>query len=208
MKTRKESNGLIRNKQRTKEKIITATQTVFKEKGYTGLTTANITKEAEVNHTLIRKYFGSLEDLIETYVKQNDFWQLPTNERINNLLKNERQPSKFDIVLLLNAMFEKVFHNEELQKILLWELSENSDIMKKIADEREVLGEKIFSLLDENHDTKFDLRAMLAIQIAGLYYLSIHAKSNGSLFCGIDLNTPEGRQRIVKSMESIVDLIM
>ncbi|MBS9766159.1 MAG: TetR/AcrR family transcriptional regulator [Flavobacteriaceae bacterium] len=208
MKTRKESNGLIRNKQRTKEKIITATETVFKEKGYTGLTTANITKEAGVNHTLIQKYFGSLEDLIEQYVKQNDFWQLPTNERINDLITNERQPSKFDIVLLLNAMFDKVFHNEELQKILLWELSEDSEIMKKIAEEREVLGEKLFSLLEENKDTKFDLRAMLAVQIAGLYYLSIHAKSNGSLFCGIDVNTPEGRQRIVKSMESVVDLMM
>ncbi len=207
MKTRKVSDGLIRNKQRTKEKIILATETVFKEKGYKGLTNANITKEAGVNHTLIRKYFGSLENLIEEYIKRKDFWQL-TNERISNLIIKEQKPSKFDIILLLNTMFDKVFKSEELQKILLWELSENSEIMKKIADEREVLGEKLFLLFDENRDAKFDLRAMLALQIAGLYYLSIHAKSNGSLFCGIDVNTPEGYQRIVKSMENVVDLIM
>ncbi len=208
MKTRKVTDGLIRNKQRTKEKIIKATETVFKEKGYTGLTNANITKEAGVNHTLIRKYFGSLENLLEEYVKQKDFWQLLNNERINELIKQKRETTKFDIVLLLNALFDKVFHSEELQKILIWELSENSEIMKKVAREREVLGEELFSLLDNNKDTKFDLRAMLAVQIAGLYYLSIHAKSNGSLFCGIDLNTPEGRQRIINSMESVIDLAM
>ncbi len=73
---------------------------------------------------------------------------------------------------------------------------------------KRVLGEKLFSLLDKNKENKFDLRAILAIQIAGLYYLSIHAKSNGSLFCGINLNTPEGRQRIINSMESIIDLSM
>ncbi len=206
MKTRKPSEGLIRNKQRTKEKIIKATEVVFKEKGYTGLNTANITKEAGVNHTLIRKYFGSLENLIEEYVKQKDFWQLSNNERINNLLKNKQNPSKFDIVLLLNDMFDKIFKGEELQKILLWELSEDNEIMKKVAQEREILGEGLFSLLNGND--KFDLRATLAVQIAGLYYLSIHAKSNGSSFCGININTTEGRQRIINSVENIVDMIM
>ncbi len=208
MENRKTTGGLIRNKQRTKEKIIKATETIFREKGYSGLTNANITKEAGVNHTLIRKYFGSLENLIEEFVKRKDFWQLPNNERIKNLVKEQRGLNKFDIAFLLNSLFENVFHSEDLQKILLWELSEDTNIMKKIAQEREVLGEELFKLLDNNKEHKFDLRAILALQIAGMYYLSIHTKSNGSLFCGIDLNTPEGRQRIINSMETIIDLTM
>ncbi len=185
-----------------------ATEVVFREKGYTGLTNANITKEAGVNHTLIKKYFGSLENLLEEYVKRKDFWQLLNNERLNELVNQQREVTKFDIVLVLNALFDKVFHSEELQKILLWELSDDAEIMKKVAREREVLGERLFLSLDNNKGNKLDLRAILAVQIAGLYYLSIHAKSNGSLFCGIDLNTPEGRQRIINAMESIIDLSM
>ncbi|PID94185.1 MAG: TetR family transcriptional regulator [Bacteroidetes bacterium] len=208
MNTRKTTDGLIRNKERTKEKIIAATEVVFREKGYTGLTNANITKEAGVNHTLIKKYFGSLENLLEEYVKRKDFWQLLNNERLNELVNQQREVTKFDIVLVLNALFDKVFHSEELQKILLWELSDDAEIMKKVAREREVLGERLFLSLDNNKGNKLDLRAILAVQIAGLYYLSIHAKSNGSLFCGIDLNTPEGRQRIINAMESIIDLSM
>lgn len=94
------------------------------------------------------------------------------------------------------------------KKILLWELSEDFDIMKKVAREREILGEELFSLLKNKPNSNVDLQAILAVQIAGLYYLSIHAKSNGSLFCGIDINTPEGRQRIINSMENIIDLVM
>lgn len=208
MESKNSSGKVTRNKARTKEKIIAATETIFKEKGYTGLTIANITKEAGVNHTLIRKYFGSLEKLIEIYVKRKDFWQIMNNERIYGLIKNQREVSKFDTVFLLNSLFDTVFHSEELQKILLWEISEDSDIMKKVAREREVLGEELFALLDGNPTTQFDLRPILAVQIAGLYYLSLHAKANGSLFCGIDLNTPEGRQRIINAMESVMDLVM
>ncbi len=137
METKKETENLTRNKQQTKERIIRAVETVFKEKGYTGLTNANITKEAEVNHTLIKKYFGSLENLLEEYVKRKDFWQLLNNERINALVKQQREITKFDTVFILNSLFEQVFNDDELQKILLWELSENSPIMKKVARERE-----------------------------------------------------------------------
>lgn len=209
-KSRKVTDGPIRNKERTKERIIKALEKVFKEKGYNALTNANISKEANVNHTLIRKYFGSLENLIEEYIKRKDFWQISSNERISNVIQHNKELTKFDIVFLLSDLFQKVHTDVEIQKILLWELSEKSDVMKKVADERESLGEQLFSLIDNdnNKESKFDLRAILALQIAGLYYLSLHAKSNGSLFCGVDVNTIKGRQRIINSMESIVDIIM
>lgn len=116
MKLKNSSGKVTRNKERTKEKIITATATVFKEKGYTGLTIANITKEAGVNHTLVSKYFGSLDNLVEEYVKRKDFWQIMNNERIYELLKSKRGITKFDIVFLLNSLFDRVFNSEELQK--------------------------------------------------------------------------------------------
>jgi len=52
------------------------------------------------------------------------------------------------------------------------------------------------------------LRALLAFQTAGLYYLALHASSNGSTFCGIDINTPEGKERINRTIENTLDLLI
>ena len=49
-----------------------------------------------------------------------------------------------------------------------------------------------------------DLRARLALMIGGIYYLSLHAKANGSTFCGIDLNESEGQERIENEIRNII----
>lgn len=78
--------------------------------------------------------------------------------------------------------------------------------LRKISDSRDELGEKLFELYEPKFSaTNIDIRAILAIQIGGLYYLALHAKSNGSLFCGIDINQPEGQKRIEKSLETVIN---
>lgn len=196
----------IRNKKHTKEKIIKATEIIFKERGFKGLTNANITKKAGVNHTLIRKYFGSLENIIQEFFKQKDFWHFPYNKRINYLSENKKKANKLYITLFLNNLFTEIYKSPEHQKLLLWELSEKSDITAKFIQKRDNLYEKLFLSLDSS--SSFDLQTMLTLQIAGLHYLSIQANSkNNTLFYGIDLSQPENRQRIIHSVENLVDMM-
>ncbi|ULT26431.1 hypothetical protein KUH03_05915 [Sphingobacterium sp. E70] len=54
----------------------------------------------------------------------------------------------------------------------------------------------------ENSET--DIRATLALLVSGIYYLALQAKSTGSTFCGIDINTEEGKIRIEKTVEKIL----
>ncbi len=196
----------IRNKKQTKEKIIKATEIIFEEKGFQGLTNANITKKAGVNHTLIRKYFGSLEHLIQEFFEQKDLWDFTYNKRISLLSKNTKKANKFDVALFLNNLFAEISKSPEYQKLFLWELSEKSNTTAKTIEKRDSLYGKLFSSLDS--DSSFDLQAMLALQIAGLHYLSIQANSkNNTSFHGIDVSTPENRQRIIRSVESIIDVM-
>ena len=53
-------------------------------------------------------------------------------------------------------------------------------------------------------NTDVDLRARLALVLGGIYYLSLHSKSNGSLVCGIDINEEEGRARIEDAIRTII----
>ena len=55
-----------------------------------------------------------------------------------------------------------------------------------------------------SEDSDVNLRATLALLIGGIYYLSLHAKSNGSTFCGIDINIDEGKSQIDDTIKNII----
>lgn len=206
-KTRKVTSGPVREKARTMNKLIMAVGKVIQKKGYVGLNIANICKEAGLDRRLVYTYFGSLDNLVETYINQKDYWRSNAQEQISSLLVKEAPLSSEDITQLLQGQFDAVLNDKALQKIIHWELGEKNKVLRKISDGRERLGEELFKLCEtafENID--IDIRAMLALQIGGLYYLSLHAKSNGSLFCGIDINQPDGKERISKALEKVVEL--
>src|SRR5690625_323283 len=83
-KRRKPYKGVKNNKERTMGKLIAAVGEVLTEKGYTGLTISNISKCAGVDRKLISLYFGSVNNLIETYIKGKDYWVSATMEALEN----------------------------------------------------------------------------------------------------------------------------
>ncbi|MEG1377177.1 MAG: TetR/AcrR family transcriptional regulator, partial [Myroides sp.] len=75
------------------------------------------------------------------------------------------------------------------------------------SDERELIGEEVFKIVDPQFkDSNIDIRGILAILVAGIYYLVLHGKTNRSLFCGIDLNTADGEDRIKESISQIISM--
>ena len=206
-KKRKVSSGPIREKARTKRKLISAVGKVIQRKGYAGLNVASISKEAGLDRRLVYTYFGSLDNLIETYVKQKDYWSSNVKEDFLASLEDDTELKSEDIFNLLQGQFEAVLKDKALQKIIHWELGEKNKMLRKISDNRELLGEELFKRVEPNFaGTDIDIRAILALQIGGLYYLSLHAKANGSLFCGIDINEMEGKERIEKALETVLSL--
>ena len=69
---RKTYQGEKNDKSRTMTKLIQAVGAVLEKKGYTGLSIANIASTAGVDRKLISVYFGSVDNLIETYIKGKD----------------------------------------------------------------------------------------------------------------------------------------
>ncbi len=207
-KPRKVTAGPIREKARTMEKLIAAVGKVIKKHGYPGLTVANIASESGLDRKLVYTYFGSLDNLIELYITRQDYWKSKANKQIETLLQAENL-SKLAMVNLLQGQFEQVLNDKILQRIIHWELGVKSKPLRKLADSREEVGELLLNKFEESYPNKdIDLRALLAIQTAGLYYLALHASSNGSTFCGIDINTPEGKERINRTIENTLDLLI
>jgi AcrR family transcriptional regulator len=206
-KKRKVAAGPVREKSRTMEKLVAAVGKVIQKHGYPGLTVANIGKASGLDRKLIYTYFGSLDKLVEAYIVQKDYWRTDASTAIEALESNPETMGRDNVIALLQGQLKAVYENHDLQKILHWEIGETNKVLRQLADSREELGELLLKVIDLDFEgTGIDLRAMLALQISGIYYLCLHANANGSTFCGIDINTPMGMERIGDALRSLVTL--
>lgn len=203
---RKRYQGEINDKERSKQKLISAVGKVLKSKGYTGLTATNIAKAAGLSRRLITIYFDSVDDLVETYIRNKDYWTAASGKTGEMIVENHGRNTKNIIEHLLQNQLDYFYNNTEMQKFILWEISKKTDIMDEACNERERLGSTVFELVDRELQGKnIDVRAVSALLVAGIYYMVLHAKSTDTLFCEIDINQPEGMKRIKNAISMILD---
>lgn len=202
-KERKRPQGEIRDRERTKLKLLSAVGQIIRTEGYQGLGVNKIAQIAGVNKKLIYRYFDSVDNLVEKYVREKDYW-VSFVGKINVADSFQQDFGQVALPNLLTQQLDFFFGADELQNIVLWEISKQSSLMREIANAREELGSDLFRLTDPLFsDTTVDLRGIVALQVAGIYYLVLHAKNNGSTFCEIDVNTLEGRERIKQAVTKI-----
>jgi AcrR family transcriptional regulator len=203
--TKKRYQGETNDKERSMQRLLDAVGCVIKEKGYTGLGPTNIAKAAGLSKRLIYFYFGSVDNLIEKYVRSKDYFAGAANGAAQLLEKDKESGTCKLLESMLVNQLEHFYNNEEMQKIILWQISERSRIMFEVAETREELGNHFFELADKELDRdKADLRAVAGLLVGGIYYMVLHAKSNDSLFCQIDVNTQEGIARIKNAIGEIL----
>ncbi|MBD3904119.1 TetR/AcrR family transcriptional regulator [Chryseobacterium sp. Ch-15] len=200
---RKVVQGPIRDKEKTKQKLLNAVGKILKTKGYSGLMVSKIAAVAGFDKKLIYEYFGSTDKLIDEYIKSQDYWSRFAPEGDVDLSDGGKEMSKLAIL----NQFETLKKNKELQKILVWEMSESRPILKKLLDQREEVGEELFKNITDPHfgDKAEEYRAITAILVAGIYHLNLFTGHNGTTFCGIEMKTEEGRKKIEKALVDIID---
>ena len=203
--SRKQYQGEKNNKERTMGKLVAAVGEVLKEKGYPGLTIANISKKAGVDRKLIGLYFGTLDNLVETYIRGKDYWLSATVNAVEFFGNAPEVGSRGFLESLLLNQLEDFLTNIEMQKILAWQICEESALMSEISQEREKMSALFFAFADKELQGKdLDLRAVVTILVAGIYYIVLHSAHTKSTVCEIDISTPEGLSRIKASIKNIL----
>lgn len=206
---RKTVDGEIRNKDRTKEKLISAVGAILIEEGYVKLGINNIAKKALVDKKLIYRYFGGLEELISTYFRTRDFWSKLSDLIFDKVEIQIEDYGKEMITLSLVNLLDSLRKLEETRKIILWEISEKKQIhLEKLSYERELLRKDFFLKTDPFFiNSDIDLRSCYSLLLGGVYYLSLHSQSTGGEFCGIDITKEGDLKKIKKSIKDIIELI-
>lgn len=201
---RKSVAGNIRNKERSKEKFLEAVNTILQTEGYSGLKVNTIAATAGVDKKMIYNYFGGTDQLIDEYINSQDFWSNVKSD-VPDVDDGGQELSK----QMLTQQFDYVEQNKNLQKILLWGLTEKRNSLKHIADQRELKGEELLSQITDPYfaENATQYRAIMAILVSGIYYLNMYTGVNGTEFCGIDLSKEEGKGEIKNALEKLIDLV-
>ncbi|UZT98117.1 TetR/AcrR family transcriptional regulator [Chryseobacterium fluminis] len=200
---RKVVQGPIRDKEKTKQKLLAAVGKILRVKGYSGLKVSKIAAVAGFDKKLIYEYFGSTEKLIDEYIRSQDYWS-KINQNIEVDLSDGGQ--ELSKLAVLNQ-FESLKKNKELQKIILWELSESKPMLRKLVEQREEAGGMLFENITDPYfgEDATRYRAIMALIISGAYYLNLYTGYNANKFCGIDMKSDEGRQEVEKAIVELID---
>jgi AcrR family transcriptional regulator len=201
---RKTVAGSVRNKERSKKKFLNAVGKILRTKGYAGLKINEIAATAGLDKKMIYTYFGGTDGLLDEYIRSQDFWSNINRDQLPTVIEDGGEKLSAEMLL---SQFDYVFKNKELQKLLLWRLSEQRKSLKKLTDDQEANGEILFSTITDPHfgDDAEKFRAVMALMISGIYYLNLYASLNGSVFCGVDIKTDEGREKIKEALSFIVE---
>ncbi|WP_316842128.1 TetR/AcrR family transcriptional regulator [Pedobacter gandavensis] len=203
----KEPTEAIKSRLLTERKLIDAVGAIIKAKGYRALGVNEIAREAKVSKKLIYRYFENVDRLIETYVIEKDYW-LSYKKTISNDIEGINKKSALidTISSLLEKQFEYFWNEEEMQKIILWEISERTVLLDSVCKVRAEQGDVLLEMSDPYFkNSPVSLRGVSALLVSGIYYMVLHAKKNDSTICGLDINSAAGRAEVQRSIRHIIE---
>jgi AcrR family transcriptional regulator len=198
----------MKNKEETKRKLVDAVAEIFRKEGYAGLGVNKVAKIAGVDKKLIYRYFGGFEQLVESYVVETDYWMQFADHMRQLSVPENLDETKNLIRDVLKNQFIYFYSDVEMQQLILWELSTNSNLMRSIHRTRETMGQHFLELTDPYFaESKVSFRAVAALLVGGIYYTILHTRHNGGMFSDVNLASDTGRQDMLNAIDQVIDLI-
>lgn len=194
-----------RDAEETKRQILEAASQIVVEDGFSALTATRIALMIGKDRTIVNHHFGNLANLKRTYIRQKDYWP-PFFERF----RLPASPTAFQVRAMFSELMQENFryfrNNVEMQKIILWQISEQTPLMRRISEEREQEGAKLLGMADPFFkDSGISFKAVEALLLGGIYYVVMHAENNRSTVCGMDANLERDRAVLLDTIGQVID---
>jgi AcrR family transcriptional regulator len=200
--TRKAANGPIRNKERTKSKILDSLGEIIAKEGFSKLTVMKIARKAGIDKKLIYMYWGGFDGIVKAYLDSRPFLDFnPLEDESNGSYGQKDILNQF-----LEKYFDSLLENAEMSGIMAWKLNERITPLQELDQKHEQWREEMFNKMNEERfkDRDINCKAVGAILMGGLYYLALNRHSDNDSFCGIDMKDQNGKQEIKKAVQQIL----
>lgn len=190
-----------RSKADIEEAINKAAVAQIKKKGFSLALVTDIVKRAKIEPIVFYNRYKNLDEFYDEFVKNYDYWLSDLVRDSMEEIGSEEGYSNILEKLLTNLMQEEI-----MTELLRWEIAEGNHITERTSRLREFHAiELINSYSELYHRENFDIPAITAILVAGIYYLVLH--KDRSTFAGIDINTIPGKRRMLRAIRNISSLM-
>ena len=200
-----------RDAEATKQNILNAVGRVLERDGFSGLGINAIAKEAGVGKPLIYRYFGGLQELLDEFGRDADFWM-----RLDDILTEAdretggKPPQSFaEVTRIAMICYTRVLrHSPVMQEILASELTAAPDLIKPLSEARRMRAVQALEDFMQGVDLPdgVDVDAIFAILLAAFQYLTVRGRVDDS-FWGVPLGTDEEWTRFEEAMRFIIDRV-
>jgi AcrR family transcriptional regulator len=193
-----------RNPDDKKSRLIGSVGVTLKEKGYHGLGLNKIVLRAGVSKPMVYEYFGNLNGLLKAYIGRRDTWlayfeslvlpENPTSEELKNCF-----------IKMLQDQFRYFHGDKEMQKLVLWQISEFNPLMRATCEAREREGVRLLELADGHfRKSGISLKAVMGMLVGGIYYNVLHDSAGLGTIAGIDIRNEKEFDTMLKTIEQVI----
>ena len=198
-----EKKTAARDSQATRAKLIQAVGTILSEKGFTALGINAVARKAGVDKVLIYRYFGGMEQLMEAFSRESNFWP-SVEELAGGNVDTYARLQLGEKLSQLALNYAHALRSRPLTlEIMAWEMVERNHLTNALEAIRENTIMQFYQLFFTRHHVDLDLTALTAIIGAALSYLATRAR-HIDLFNGIDLASDEGWQQLQAAIDTII----
>ncbi|EKU88409.1 TetR/AcrR family transcriptional regulator [Bacteroides oleiciplenus] len=190
-----------RDRETTERRILDTIGQMISENGFEKIGINAVATQSGVSKILIYRYFGSVEGLMATYIRQHDFWinfpqELPERDKLPEYLKQ-----------MFRSQIEQLRSNPTLRRLHRWELSSDNEIIVRLREQRENAGMQRIKRISEltGYPLK-ELEVLASVLTASITYL-VMLEEFCPVYNGIPLNNNSGWEQITQGIDSLIDKV-
>jgi AcrR family transcriptional regulator len=196
---KRQNSSTERDREATEKRLLTTIGQMIEEDGFEKIGINAVAAKSEVSKILIYRYFGSIDGLITTYIRQHDFWinfpnEFPPKEEIPSFLKS-----------IFHKMILQLRSNATLRKLYRWELTSSNSLIEELRKQRESSGTEIIHRISDitGHDSK-EIATIATIITSSITYLVILGETC-PIYNSIEINHSDGWAQLSHGIDSIID---
>lgn len=185
-----------------KEATLRAVSELSKEKELSNITMVDIGEQAGIRVDVLKRNYTSVEKILSLYAASVDYW-------ISDLFDPKHPLETGNEQVMIEAFARlagDLYNDREMQKLLIWELSEDNPTTRRLAANRELFYADVFAGYNKLFkDTGLHIDIISALINAGIYYLILHRKR--STFWGVDFSKRPEKKRFIEAIGQVITLI-
>lgn len=190
-----------RSKADIEDAIQKAAVSQIKKKGFSMALVTDIVRKAKIEPIVFYNRYKNLDEFYDEFVKKYDYWMSDLiHDSVDEIASEEGYSN------VIEKLMNNLLDDEIMIELLRWEVADGNHITERTSRLRELhILELINKYAAAIKSRELDLVAITTLLVAGIYYFILH--KDRSTFSGIDLNTHEGKHRLVKAIRSLAAMM-